>query len=100
MSTSRSPRCPGEVLERLISQGWTCDDVTARQERNEYRRTQRKWQSLLLANGIRDELPPCYDCHPRVFKYCQDVAVVTEHMDEDGDFDPVGCWEWRKYVEA
>lgn len=66
-------RGPGEVYERLIARRTKMNIDTAIERQTEYKK-----QQVYINKNIREtfnpseEMPPCCDCNPLVFCYCDD----------------------------
>lgn len=79
-------RCPGEVFESIAN--LEISEETATKELKKYRKLQRKIQDGLISQGCKDEMPPCYDCRPKIFKHCQDSGIFCmdfEHYANTGE---------------
>lgn len=71
---SKTFQCSFDIALHMHKIGFPQLESLGRQRRAKYIREQLKLQKMQLADNIDEPLPPCVNCPPGVFLFCQQTA--------------------------
>lgn len=75
---SKAFQCSYEMAAHMERIGFPQLVSLGRQRRAKYIRQQQKVQAVLVADGMEENLPPCTDCPPGVFLFCQQTGTECQ----------------------